>query len=375
MIKCLFFGRFETEKWIIELIDAIKKIIKEDKIDVVFDFFWKWEYEIEINKLQEKFPNKIFNHWWQSQKKINEYLEKASFSLMPSLFLETFWMSALESISLWVPVIWFKKWWLRQFVLDKHDISNYEWQNDAQKIYNSLNTILTEFSIEQHNKDCQSVLEISKKYSLDKFKSRLNDYWFYDKKILLVSDFHNRLWWIENFVYDLENILSEKNNVKFTGSKIWKTKILRYISFLLSWFNFYWSIKLYFTIKKFKPDIVRFHSILRYYWWMSVFIIPKNIEIYMMYHDFWYFHPFPNKLKKENDILKSMTLWNFISAAKSKNILINIFVCLKYTYLKLLIYFLKKRVKLHIVPSEYMKETIVKLYKVDNVDTLPIFFK
>lgn len=60
--------------------------------------------------------NKIYFFGWQSQTTIRSVLQVSHFALMPSRFLETFGLSALESLSEGVPVIGFQKGGLMPFI-------------------------------------------------------------------------------------------------------------------------------------------------------------------------------------------------------------------------------------------------------------------
>ncbi len=55
------------------------------------------------------YEKKIYFFGWQSQEMIRNVLKVSHFSLMPSRFLETFGLSALESLSEGIPVIGFRK--------------------------------------------------------------------------------------------------------------------------------------------------------------------------------------------------------------------------------------------------------------------------
>jgi glycosyltransferase involved in cell wall biosynthesis len=61
-----------------------------------------------------------FGH--RSQQEVKQALCSAHYMLMPSRFLETFGLSALEAISYGVPVIGYAKGGLAQFLLSEHAI-------------------------------------------------------------------------------------------------------------------------------------------------------------------------------------------------------------------------------------------------------------
>jgi len=139
MINFIFFGRLEYSKWIDLIIDFIfnyPDFCKEKAFN--FYIFWDWGYAREIENLENKFDF-VRYFWWQSKDLIKKYLRKSDFTLMPSRFLETFGLSALESLAEWIPVIWFKKWGLKQFVFDELDVLNYkQFLKQLQTIWNTV---------------------------------------------------------------------------------------------------------------------------------------------------------------------------------------------------------------------------------------------
>ena len=71
----------------------------------------RWSEE-KIRSLSENLPTepKIYYFSWQSKERIiDRFLSISHFSLVPSRFLETFGLVALESLAVGVPVIGFKK--------------------------------------------------------------------------------------------------------------------------------------------------------------------------------------------------------------------------------------------------------------------------
>jgi len=132
MINFIFFGRLEYSKGIDLIINFILNypdFCKEKSFN--FYIFWDWSYAKQVKSLEHKF-NFVQYFWWQSKDVIRKYLKKSDFTLMPSRFIETFWLSALESLAEWVPVIWFKKGGLKQFVFDELDLRNNHRQFDVQ---------------------------------------------------------------------------------------------------------------------------------------------------------------------------------------------------------------------------------------------------
>ena len=121
-----------------------------------------------------------------------------------------------------------------------------------------------------------------------------------------------------------------------------------------------------FQIKKlctsWKPDVIRYHSTLRWLGWMSIWA-SKNIpaEKWMMYHDLWYFSPFPSTITEISQIHTPLSLRHFLSGTKWRQFP---FIAGKYLTVKLLSLTLKKTIDHHLVPSEFMIDMVHKSYRI-----------
>jgi len=134
--------------------------------------------------------------------------------------------------------------------------------------------------------------------------------------------------------------------------------------------------RLLFKMRNFKPDLIRYHSVLRNLGWeslrMSKFSPAKK---WMMYHDFGYVHPFPHALTHVHQIKHPFTLKHFLQSANTKNPVKLLAVLFKYCSLVLIKKQLKKRIDMHLVPSEFMTDIIHKSYKIplDKIQAFPHF--
>ena len=129
------------------------------------------------------------------------------------------------------------------------------------------------------------------------------------------------------------------------------------------------AINLRRKIKKYKPDIIRYNSILRYIGRLPLWENRESkAEVWMMYHDLGYVYPFPKRLENEEQIKYPFTLRNFVRSTKTKNPLLMIAIMGKFLLLKLIQRQLQKRVKKHLVPSPFLKPIIHKSYKIPDAD-------
>lgn len=381
----IFFGRLEQEKWFDIIVDALELL--QNKYWVLnFDFniFWDWTLRSRLldNPILKTYIWKnIFYHWRVWKDIIEKYLKISHFTVVPSRFLETFGLVALESLALWVPVIWFKKWGLREFVFDNLDISSQDWSNDIEKLANLIKSF--EFLDDMAWQDLSSKsLEVSKKYEYDLWINKFDEISFWSKKILMVSDYLPVIWWIENYISTLNNILSKSwYEVRLFWHKWFGWKIpkwFRLISLPFTWFNIWRAVKLTIEIIRFKPDLIRFHSINRFMWWMIPFVASFfGAKKFIMFHDFGYFHPYPSKVYEESQLDYKLSLKSFLMEAWSIWIFSKLNVFLKYLSSKLINIVLKKNIDLYLVPSSFMKKIVEKNYSIDSkkIVTLNHFIK
>lgn len=186
------------------------------------------------------------------------------------------------------------------------------------------------------------------------------------KKILLVSDYITVFsGGIEMYISNVAKLIGRDGFVvEFFGlrrSARWMKK-LRWYMLPATGFNIVSAIWLIIRCYKWKPDVIWFHSLIRYHGrlpvWMSGFVVAQKM---MMYHDLGYFHPFPHLVTQEDQVL-SFGIRNFVRMGlmakkpqtKLSAAMVTIAVLLKYCSLYLLRSSLLSVVDKHLVPSEFM---------------------
>ena len=378
MLWLLFYWRLEREKWFDQLILAIKELNKR-KVDYEIFIFWKWSLESQLLEVHDK---NVHFFWRKPLDEIKKYLANIDYCLMPSEFLETFWLSALNALSWWVPVIWYKKWWLEPFIFQECNLFLAKWNTTSERIVSIVEKLAKKTNPERI--EDKEELEWKIKKLLPEY---VEDAWYerflklanikdeYKKKILIVSDFINKAWWIETYIHDVKNLLeSHWHEVVLWWSTLpswskWQRK--KRLWLLLSPINF-WSINnLEEVLENTKPDIIWFNSLLRWLWpnvvkaaWKWKKQKKSDCKFWMMYHDFWYFYPFPSQLYHIEDCKTPLTRKNFMSAYKWNNPITKLAVLCKYYWLQLLKKVLKKEVDLHLSPSDCVTNIVRDSYKI-----------
>ena len=197
------------------------------------------------------------------------------------------------------------------------------------------------------------------------------------QKILIVSDFINKAWWIETYIHDVKNLLEARwhevvlrwSNLPAWSKWQWKKRFW----LLLSPFNFWSAGDLKKVLEKEKPDIIWFNSLLR---WLGPNVVKTawkwrkenkaDCKFWMMYHDFGYFYPFPSELYFIEDCKTPLTKKNFVSAYKWKNLISKLAVLCKYYWLQPLKKVLKKEIDLQLSPSDCITNIVRDSYKISE---------
>lgn len=179
---------------------------------------------------------------------------------MPSTFLETFGLSALESLSKGVPVAGFSKGGIVPFLVDG-PLRLPENSNFLRSL-----EILAHASDEKVAEWKSSAAAVAEGYSEAAFLERLRKLLPKDaKKVLLVTDFVGNIGGIESYVKNLSDTLATAGfEVRTVGkSDGFSTRLQKVISTLAAFAHFPARSELSTAMRDFRPDVVWCHSVLR----------------------------------------------------------------------------------------------------------------
>lgn len=365
-IKFIFFWRLVKEKWFDLIIDVLNYF--RNNSNIKFYIFWKWDFEYDLVAWEY---NNVEFFWRKSKDFINEYLEDSHFALMPSMFLETFWLSAVESLSMWVPVIWFSKWGLTPFIHKDLDIFRQPWNTNSEKLINLINILIGSFNSQKYDEYSLWSRWVSKHYLVENWIDKFQNLPGSSKKVLLVSDYLPRIWWIEDYINNVKEILTSnwyEVEMLWWNWINWKVSgLLRKLLLPITWFNLLYYFFLKRKINQFKPDVVRLHSVSRFLGWLPISALKGfKWSKWIMYHDLWYFHPYPSKVYDNESVSYKFNLSNFLAAANWVSILKKISVLLKFIWNSIIRKLLINNIDLHIIPSEFMKDILENNYWVEK---------
>ena len=374
MIKFIYVWRLCKEKGCDLILDFFNSLNSALLQSVQLDIYGDGVLRHEFEQLGQKMDNVTY-HGYISKDIILENWKDADYTLMPSRFLETFGLSALDSFGVWVPVVWFRKWWLEQFgecIIDIWSEENF-WPTLLSLMENNDQT-----DNDMLSKKCSH--EFSK-YSKELRLDRCRQFVWSDlkwKKILLASDYIVKLWGIETYILDVKELLeSQWAEVRLVWSDVVRHGWKRYLAMLYSLCNYKFGRKIQHIDQERKPDIVWWHSVHRWIGWLPLWMMRNSKSTQcVMYHDFWLFHPVPSDVYDEDQLWYPKTLRWYIWASKKTwiSLLLRIpLLCVKWWSCKS-IWKLLRKISLHMVPSVYMEKRVTRMWiEQERVKTLPHF--
>jgi glycosyltransferase involved in cell wall biosynthesis len=323
-LNFIYFGRLTSEKGFdLFLKGAIESI--NQNLNHCFWIFGKGpipmplnqncfvDYSKHSNKQLSKIdsiPNKILYFGQRDFHKVIQPIlaTKIDYSIVPSRFIETFGLTALESISNAVPVIGPAKGGLAQFILPEHSIQlNQESLLDLVKNLKKPSLTLK-----------NSLIKLSQKYSPTNWLSNVKKIIPKGgKKILLINDFKETIGGTETHILQIQHLLElsgyQVEVIAFPGQPS-KINMLKAI------FNIKTNQKITKKILEFNPDLIWCHSVSRYIGPLGLNTLKKSkAKKIITIHDLGLFSNQPSKLEQITDIPKQKKKLSF----KLKQTLLN----------------------------------------------------
>ena len=373
----IFIGRLEQEKWFDILCNTLEKLAP--KVKAHFFICWDWSFRTRILELSSKINN-IHFFGRCTHDEIIQKISSSHYMIMPSQFLETFWLTALESLCLWVPVIWYQKWGCQNFIIDNLAINKQNGGTETEKISHLLHKTINNFDPFVRKKLSNNSIQLTKQYTPDIRYTKVQQLfpkWNSNPKILLISDYETELWGIEKHIQLAKEILQQKwHECISRWRKIKKDNFLlpkKYMWMLLSVYNLRAQQSIQKLIKSFQPDIIWRHSTLRFigHKWLDVSTNAKQI---ITYHDLGYFVSHPSSVNNESQIPQTNSFEQF-SIIKNPSFIQKIQVYIKHYLATKLRKKITNNIDYHIVPSNFLQYHIEKLYNIneDNIKVIPHF--
>lgn len=366
-LHILFASRLVYEKGADILIAAIDQSISGDK-DSLSSVYWHicsdGPYKDEILWRVKLFPERVFYHGVLDQEKLASQYREADFLFMPSRFLETFGLTALESLASGTSVVGFSKGWLLSFIPPKYTL-------DPAAPVESLSAILQDAL----DSSSQEMMDLTP-YSRQNWEKSLKGYFHKTLSIMILHDYFEKIGWAEYYVSQVEASLFKMWHIVsrygYSGKTTpWKRRWM----FVFSFFAFWRGISVTLLLKKHKPEAIWMHSVQRYigFWWVRAamqYAKDTQTKIYLSHHDVGLIAPFPQDITEENQIPPSQSLGSFIAwLTYSKKIVAS----WKWIFIRLLRLNFPKNLE-HIIFAPFLESYIRMHFPGNTVHTFPHCF-
>ena len=325
----LFPSRLVYEKGADILLAAIESSLTRwvSPKKIVWHILSAGPYLHAIVLLTKQYPDSVFYHGSVSPEEIAGFYRKSDLLFMPSRFLETFGLTALEALSSGTPVCGFQKWWLTPFISTPLALSE-------EEPIESFLQILERITPQE--KFLESAIA---KYSQKIWRENLSSIITRDSSILIMHDYTQLIWWAEYYVENLIQVLEKRDSPVARYSYSWNTNTWkRRWMFVFSFFAFWRAFSLRKILHLHQPEIIWMHSVLRYiwYWWVrEVYSYSQRTwaKVYLSHHDLWFISAFPQDITDESQIPSDASLSRFIAWVSGKK---KILAMGKWWYIRLI---------------------------------------
>lgn len=361
MIKILFASRLVHEKWVDILIDCIESFGRDRELEnqIEWHICSDGDARDTIIEIASKYEN-ITYHGRVSSEKMQELYTTCDILFMPSRFLETFGLTALEALSCGTPVCAPAKWGLRPFITQDLTL-------DESRPVESFCEILRK----RLRWETWELPDI-RNFSEENWNKKLSKLFESSNNILIVHDYEEKIWWAEYYIELVRESLQKLwKNVFFYGYRgqttVWKRRIM----FILSIFAFWRGITLYNILRERQIDTIWMHSVLRYIgpWWvLAVGLYKGSQKVYISHHDIGLLVAFPQDITSESSIPLTASLWDFIPDTSMKKKIISVG---KYIYVRIITSFLPTELT-HIIFAPFLEENIRRQFgKNTKIEVFP----
>lgn len=160
-INFAYRGRLDPEKWVDQIVESIRQCIydyRQTHYHFHIDIWWNGSLEEIVKELASSHPDIVNYHGYVPNQELRKQIWHIHYLLMPSTFLETFGLVGLEACSMGIPVIWYARWWLKQFILPDYDCSHSD-------VYRVIQKCIVNFEYQQRIEASIQSKNISMQYS------------------------------------------------------------------------------------------------------------------------------------------------------------------------------------------------------------------
>ena len=399
-VHFMFFGRLEREKGFDTLLDAIRILLRNyPRMLEGMQFIICGDgslgkdlreliardhgYTVDLSMVSSDeliagsarildIPESIVFLGWQDRRTVFHFLKQMHYTIMPSRFLETFGLVALESLTHGVPVIGYAKGGLTAFISETFRLADERPETLVEMLLNITRTSTTS----THIIHCEAALATAAPYAqhlwLRRFHTLLPDG---ARRILLITDYLAPVGGTESHVRMIAHALRACGyEVEIygwdTGASL--TRSQRLLGLFMSFRNRTCKQTLAETLDQYRPDVVWCHSVSRFLGPHTLQSLRGTGAYTMMTHHDIAMTPFASVIEQETDIPRIWTRTEYMTHIHSYNPLKYLYAWIKFMKMDALRDIVRTFDR-HIIPSEFLRPIVGRLYDIpdDRITLLP----
>ena len=361
-VRFIYVWRLVKEKWFDLILHMCEQVAQDSTLQsfIHLDIFGagdlQWELETKLGAWAF-----VTYHGHQAKEQVIETRRACHYTLMPSKFLETFGLSAVDSLSLGVPVIWPNKGGLGQFIKTQ-DLR----LKTQEGLYAKVKKVVAWFDMREWEEISKQCKELAQQYTKDKRLERFQTLSWLEPgaRILLVSDYIVDVGGIESYILSVQQLLAEAwYEVFLIGCPDERKARDRFRQLFGTIRNMKAQKLLTKTLQTFRPDLIWRHSIQRRRGPLPLRSAkPGRGRQWIMYHDFGLFHPYPSKVENDKQVSQATTFGGYFREWIRIHRWQFPLQLAKWVSSLLIKRHLEYIIDVHLVPSSYMEELVQEHY-------------
>lgn len=204
-VTFVFVGRITQEKGFDRILQSVYSLLQEQLTDFVIHVYGRGDMEQRLRD-HLGYGTYLIYHGHVPKEQFLQERKSYQYTLMPSKFLESFGLVALDSLAVGVPVIGMKKGGLAPFIFDELAVESYE------TFFSCMKRLITGFDAAIRKAQSDKALQIAGEYTVQQRRKQFSNLSGLSKgaTVLLVSDYAVDIGGIENYLLHTQRLLDQQ---------------------------------------------------------------------------------------------------------------------------------------------------------------------
>lgn len=304
-IRFIYVWRLDYEKGVDVILETFSTLFELWRKNITLEIFGRGSMVDEVGRFADQYDQAVY-HGFESKEVVLETRKQCEYCLVPSRFLETFGLSALDSLGIGIPVIAPSKGWLASFVLPELTLGSVD-QTELTRVVDHAVQIVSQQ--EKYNWLVEKSLERYRMYSREARYTRVVQLWL-PQELLILTDYGANHGGIETLIQEMSDQLFAHGHSVDTlvATEQQLSRGQRYLWLVKTLFNYMASR----SVRSSSTPLMRWHSVHRQLGRLPLSLASSTPQHWIMIHDMGMLHPFPAAVEQEQQIQKAATFAGWV---------------------------------------------------------------